>query len=34
MDGAAPHDEALTIAQLTHRIVAEEGPVMSLMMND
>ncbi|MBQ1178026.1 MAG: GNAT family N-acetyltransferase [Bacteroidaceae bacterium] len=34
MDGAAPYDEALTIAQLTHRIVAEEGPVMSLMMND
>ena len=34
MDGAAPHDEALTIAQLTHRVVAEEGPVMSLMMND
>ena len=34
MDEAATYDETLTIAQLTHRVLTEENPSMSLMMND
>ena len=34
LDGPCTDAEELTIAQLTHRIVTEENPVMSLMMND
>lgn len=34
MDEASPYDETLTIAQLTHRVLTEESPLMSLMMND
>jgi hypothetical protein len=34
MDEASPYDETLTIAQLTHRVLTEENPLMSLMMND
>ncbi len=34
LDGPCTDAEGLTIAQLTHRIVTEENPVMSLMMND
>ena len=29
-----PSAEAYTIAQLTHRLLTEENPLMSLMMND
>ena len=29
-----PDAEACTIAQLTHRVLTEENPLMSLMMND
>ena len=29
-----PDAEAYTIAQLTHRVLTEENPLMSLMMND
>ena len=34
MDETAVYDENLTIAQLTHRVLTEENPLMSLMMND
>ena len=34
MDEASPYDETLTISQLTHRVLTEENPSMSLMMND
>ena len=34
MDEAAAYDETLTITQLTHRVLTEENPSMSLMMND
>ena len=34
MDEAAAYDETLTITQLTHRVLTEENPLMSLMMND
>lgn len=34
LDEAAAYDETLTIAQLTHRVLTEENPLMSLMMND
>ena len=34
MDEASPYDETLTIAQLTHHVLTEENPLMSLMMND
>ena len=34
MDETAVYDENLSIAQLTHRVLTEENPLMSLMMND
>ena len=34
MDDTSVEAESLTIAQLTHRVLAEENPLMSLMMND
>ena len=34
MDETAVYDENLSIAQLTHRVLTEENPSMSLMMND
>ena len=34
MDEDSPYDETLTITQLTHRVLTEENPSMSLMMND
>jgi len=30
----APGAETYTVAQLTHRVLTEENPLMSLMMND
>ncbi|MBR5847827.1 MAG: GNAT family N-acetyltransferase [Bacteroidaceae bacterium] len=34
MDEPSAEAEQLTIAQLTHKVLTEENPVMSLMMND
>ncbi len=34
MDGLLAEAEPLTIVQLTHRVLTEENPLMSLMMND
>ena len=34
MGEPSPEAETLTIAQLTHRVLTEENPLMSLMMND
>ena len=34
MEGVSAETEPLTIAQLTHRVLTEENPLMSLMMND
>ena len=34
MDEDSSYEETLTIAELTHRVLTEENPLMSLMMND